>query len=160
MLNRGTLLALLLCASLPAHALQPGAAVAPWTLKDQFDRPYTFGPETRVLLVARSMGAARMLDSALAEAPAGYLDSRRVAYIADIERMPAIARALAIPAMRSARYRILLDTQGAVAPGYEGAREGVQWLEVEGGTLKAEKRFDEAPALRQALDALPTAPPL
>lgn len=158
MLNRGALLCLLLSVCLPAHALEPGNPVGQWTLIDQFDQPFTLGPDTRVVLVARSMSAARLLDSALAEAPKGYLDSRHVAYVADVERMPAVARALAIPAMRSASYRILLDTQGRVAPRYEGAREGVQWLDVEGGTLKAQRQFAEAPALRQALDALPAAP--
>lgn len=154
MLKRGALLSLFVCASAHAYALQLGEALAPWTLIDQFDRPYTLSADTHVVLVARSMGSARLLNAALEEAPAGYLDSLRVAYIADIERMPAVARAIAVPAMRSANYRILLDSQGRVAPRYEGAREGVQWLELSQGALKAEKRFDDAVALRQALDAL------
>jgi hypothetical protein len=154
MLKRGALLSLLVCASTYAHALQPGDAIAPWTLIDQFDRPYTLSADTQVVLVARSMSAARLLNAALEDAPAGYLDSRGVAYIADIERMPAVAKAIAVPAMRSANYRILLDSQGRVAPRYDGAREGVQWLDISQGTLKAQKRFDEATALRQALDGL------
>lgn len=155
MFKRGALFSLLLLASFPLHALERGEAVTPWTLLDQFDQPYTLSGDTRVILVARSMSAAKLLNAAMDETPKGYLDSRQVAYIADVERMPAIARAIAIPAMRSAHYRILLDIQGRVAPRYEGAREGVQWLEVEGGTLKAEQRFDDPAALRQALEVLP-----
>lgn len=154
MLKRGALLSLLVCVSAHAHALQPGDAIAPWTLIDQFDRPYTLNATTQVVLVARSMSAARLLNAALEDAPPGYLDSRGVAYIADIERMPAVAKAIAVPAMRSANYRILLDGQGRVAPRYDGAREGVQWLDISQGVLKAEKRFDEATVLRQALDGL------
>ena len=32
--------------------------LAPWTLLDQFDRPYTLEPDLRVLLVARGMDAS------------------------------------------------------------------------------------------------------
>ncbi len=155
MFNPRYLLALLLSSSsLPALAMQPGDAVHPWTLLDQFDQPFTLGPDTRVLVVARSVGSARLFNQALEDAPKGFLEARHAAYIADVERMPSVARALAIPAMRSASYRILLDIEGRVAPRYEGAREGIQWLEVDNGRLKAERRFDDAVQLRQALDRL------
>ena len=50
-------------------ALAQGEAtrLAPWTLLDQFDRPYTLEPDLRVLLVARGMDASGLLDEALAE---------------------------------------------------------------------------------------------
>lgn len=155
MFNPRHLLALLLAASsLPVVAMQPGDAVHAWTLLDQFDQPFTLGPQTRILVVARSMGSARLFNQALENTPKGYLEARHAAYIADVERMPSVARALAIPAMRSASYRILLDIEGRVAPRYEGARDGVQWLEIDSGRLKAERRFDDAGQLRQALDRL------
>lgn len=154
MLNRGALFLSLSLLGMPAWAIQPGDPVTPWTLLDQFDRPFTLNADTQVLLVARSMAAARLVNEALEAAPAGYLEGRHAAYIADIEHMPSVARAFAIPAMRSAKYRILLDGDGQVAPRYEGAREGVQWLEVRGGTLQAQQQFSDAAQLRQALERL------
>ena len=38
--------------STAALALEPGERLAPWTLQDQFDVPYTLNEETRILLVA------------------------------------------------------------------------------------------------------------
>ncbi|WP_225774201.1 hypothetical protein [Pseudomonas sp. Marseille-Q5115] len=154
MLKRGALILSMWLFSVPAWAVQPGDPITPWTLLDQFDRPFTLDADTHVLLVARSMAAARLVNAALDAAPTGYLEDRHTAYIADIEHMPSVARAFAIPAMRSARYRILLDGDGRVAPRYDGAREGVQWLEVRDGTLRAQQQFNDAAQLRQALERL------
>jgi hypothetical protein len=154
MLNRALLLLMLACGGASAVALETGDPVSPWTLLDQFDKPFTLTDDTRVLLIARSMSAARLVNAALDATPKGYLESRHAAYVADIEHMPAVARAFAVPAMRSAQYRILLDTQGRVAPRYEGSREGVQWLELRNGTLNAQRQFSDADQLRQALEGL------
>lgn len=154
MLNRSALILSLCLLSGPAWAVQPGDPIAPWTLLDQFDRPFTLDDDTHVVLVARSMAAARLVNAALDAAPSGYLEERHTAYIADIEHMPTVARAFAIPAMRSARYRILLDGDGRVAPRYNGSREGVQWLEVRDGTLRSLQQFNDAVQLRQALERL------
>jgi len=151
MLKRIALALFLACASGSVLAVQPGDPIMPWTLLDQFDQPFTLTSDTRVLLIARSMSAARLVNAALDASSKGYLEGRHTAYIADIERMPAVARAFAVPAMRSAQYRILLDAEGRVAPRYEGSREGVQWLELRDGKLAAQRQFSDPAELRKAL---------
>ena len=154
-MKRRTALLLSLIALAPlAQAIEPGQPVAPWTLLDQFDQPFTLGQDTRVLLVARSMAAAKLVNAALEAEPKGYLEQRHIAYVADIERMPAVAKLFAIPQMRSAKYRILLDQEGRVAPRYEGARETVQWLAIEDGKLAEQRVFEDAESLKRALSQL------
>lgn len=155
-LKRLKLPLLLLLAQLPCLAFaEPVAApVAPWTLLDQFDKAYTLDDQAHVLLVARSMSTARLVNAALESRPAGYLEARHTVYVADIEKMPAIAKAIAVPAMRSARYRILLDQTGRVAPRYDGDRETVQWLELKNGQVVHEQKFSDAQQLSQALEGL------
>lgn len=138
-----------------AWAEQAPASSAPWTLLDQFDKAYTLDNEARVLLVARSMSTARLVNSALEDQPQGYLEARHVVYVADIEKMPSIAKMMAIPAMRSAKYRIMLDQTGRVAPRYEGDRDTVQWLEMKNGSVAREQRFTDAAQLQKALADLP-----
>ncbi|SDG03539.1 hypothetical protein SAMN05216381_3002 [Pseudomonas seleniipraecipitans] len=138
-------------ADTPATAPTPAA---PWTLLDQFEKAYTLDHSARVVLVARSMSTARLVNGALEEKPAGYLEARHVVYVADIEKMPSLAKMVAVPAMRSANYRIMLDQTGRVAGRYDGDRETVQWLELEGGSVVREKRFSDAGELQSALEAL------
>ena len=54
--------ALLFCLlPLWAQAAEPGSKLAPWTLLDQYDRPYTLDADTRILLVARDMDGAKLV---------------------------------------------------------------------------------------------------
>lgn len=139
-------------ADAPATAPAPSA---PWTLLDQFEKAYTLDDQARVVLVARSMSTAQLVNGALEEQPAGFLEARHVVYVADIEKMPSLAKMVAVPAMRSASYRIMLDQTGRVASRYDGDRETVQWLELEAGKVIREQRFSDEAQLRSALEALP-----
>lgn len=152
---------LLLMCLLPglAHALEPGDRLAPWTLLDQHERPYTLTPDTRVLLVARDMQGAKLVKAALAEQPAGYLEARGAVFVADIERMPAVISTLfAIPAMRGYAYRVMLDRQGRVAERYAVPDASVRLMRLDHGTLVAQETYVDAEALKQALDASLTSP--
>ncbi|MFK3724269.1 FAD/FMN-containing dehydrogenase [Pseudomonas monteilii] len=142
-----------------AHALEPGDRLAPWTLLDQHERPYTLTPDTRVLLVARDMQGAKLVKAALAEQPAGYLEARGAVFVADIERMPAVISTLfAIPAMRGYAYRVMLDRQGRVAERYAVPDASVRLMRLDHGTLVAQETYVDAETLKQALDASPTSP--
>lgn len=63
--------AALLLSLLPllAQALESGDTLAPWTLLDQYDQPYSLDTDTRILLVARDMDGAKLVKAALAEQP-------------------------------------------------------------------------------------------
>ncbi|SUD70082.1 Uncharacterised protein [Pseudomonas putida] len=138
---------------LVANALQTGEKLAPWTLLDQHDQPYTLAAGTHVLLVARDMDGAKLVKAALAEQPKGYLESRDAVFVADIQRMPAlISKLFAIPAMRDYNYRVMLDREGQVASRYPGQEGKVLWLQLEQGALVSQQEFADAKALKAALE--------
>lgn len=145
---------LLLCLlSTAALALEPGERLASWTLLDQHDAPYTLNDETRILLVARDMDGAKLVDAALEGKPKGYLDERHAVFLADISRMPSvIATLFAIPKMRDYNYRILLDRDARIAPRYQAGEGQVLWLQLDGLQIVAQQVFTRADDLRQALE--------
>lgn len=136
-----------------AQAVQVGDRLAPWTLLDQFDQPYSLDDDARVLLVARNMVGAKLVDGALQGKPAGYLDARHTIFLADISRMPKpIASLFAVPAMRKYDYRVLLDRQARVAVRYPVEADAVLWLDVRNGQIEALRGFTDVNALAGALE--------
>lgn len=144
---------LLILLPLLAQALEPGDTLAPWTLLDQYDQPYSLDTDTRILLVARDMDGAKLLKAALADQPKGYLQARHAVFLADIQRMPAIiGKLFAIPAMRDYNYRVVLDREGRVASRY-GAGDGqVLWLQLDHRVLAGQQVYTDAAALKAALE--------
>lgn len=138
-----------------AQAIEPGDRLAPWTLLDQFDQPYTLNDQARTLLVARSMDAAKWVDAALQGQPKGYLEARHVVFVADIQRMPRlIAKLFAVPAMQAYNYRVMLDRDARIAPRYPAPVDKVLWLQLDKGTLVARHEYGSADELREALEQL------
>ncbi|MGU9830591.1 MULTISPECIES: FAD/FMN-containing dehydrogenase [unclassified Pseudomonas] len=136
-----------------AQAVEVGERVAPWTLLDQFDQAYTLDDQAQILLVARSMDAAKQVDAALQGQPKGYLEARHAVFIADIQRMPRlIAKLFAVPAMQAYNYRVMLDRDARIAPHYPGAVDKVLWLQLDSGKLIAQHEYSSADELRQALE--------
>lgn len=153
-MKAATLLLLCLLSSV-ALAMEPGERLAPWTLLDQFDAPYTLNDETHILLVARDMDGAKLVNAALEGQPKGYLEQRQAVFLADISRMPSvIATLFALPKMRDYNYRILLDRNARIAPRYPAGEGEVLWLQLEDGQLVEQKVFKDAAALKQALDSV------
>ncbi|WP_327438174.1 FAD/FMN-containing dehydrogenase [Pseudomonas donghuensis] len=139
-----------------ASAADVGERLAPFTLLDQHDQAYSLNAQTRVLLVARNMDAAKLVKAALGEQPKGYLEARDAVFVADIQRMPAlVSKLFAIPAMRDYNYRVVLDRDGKVVAQYPGAEDKVLWLQLEQGKVVAQKEYASAEALAAALKALP-----
>lgn len=153
-MKAATLLLLCLLSSV-ALAMEPGERLAPWTLLDQFDVPYTLNDETHILLVARDMDGAKLVNAALEGQPKGYLEQRQAVFLADISRMPSvIATLFALPKMRDYNYRILLDRNARIAPRYPAGEGEVLWLQLEDGQLVEQKVFKDAAALKSALEAV------
>ncbi len=138
-----------------AQAVEPGDRLAPWTLLDQYDQPYSLSADTRILLVAQDMDGAKLVKAALAGQPKGYLEARGAVFVADIQRMPAlVSKLFAIPAMRDYSYRVMLDREGRVASRYAAADGKVQWLTLDNGVLVKRQAFSDTPALKAALEHL------
>lgn len=137
------------------QALEVGERLAPWTLLDQFDQAYSLDSQTQVLLVARSMDAAKVVNAALKDQPKGYLQARHGVFVADIQRMPTlIAKLFAVPAMRDYPYRVMLDRDGRVAPRYPAADDKVLWLQLQDGRLVSRQEYSTAGQLAEALERL------
>ena len=146
---------LLFIALLPfaANAVEVGDTLAPWTLLDQYDQPYTFGNDAQILLVARSMDAAKIVNGALQDTPKTFLESRHAVFVADIQKMPAIiAKMFAVPAMRAYSYRVMLDRESRVVPRYSGDVDKVLMLKLHNGKVVSQTQFDSAQSLRGALE--------
>ena len=138
-----------------SHALEPGERLAPWTLLDQYEQPYSLDDGLQVLLVARSMEGGKLVSAALEGQPKGYLEARHAVFVADISRMPALVSSLfAVPAMRDYNYRVLLDRESRVVSRYPGDESRVLWLRLEQGRLLEQREFADAAALRAALESL------
>lgn len=136
-----------------AMAVEPGERLAPWTLLDQFEQPYSLDDRLQVLLVARDMEGAELVKAALQGKPKGYLEQRHALFLADISRMPGpIASLFAVPAMRDYNYRVLLDRQSRVAPRYPAAEATVLWLDLRAGRFVAQRSFTDALTLAAALE--------
>lgn len=148
-------LPILLFALLPlaAQAVENGARLEPWTLLDQYDQPYTLNDQAQVLLVARSMDAAKLVKTAMEGKPKGYLEARHTVFVADIQKMPAvIAKMFAIPKMRDYSYRVMLDRDSRIVPRYAGDEDKVLWLQLRDGKVVSQQQFGDAQALRAALE--------
>ncbi|KAA0949524.1 MULTISPECIES: FAD/FMN-containing dehydrogenase [unclassified Pseudomonas] len=136
-----------------AQAVEVGEQVAPWTLLDQFDVAYTLDNQAKILLVARSMDAAKRVDTALQGRPQGYLEARHVVFVADIQRMPRlVAKLFAVPAMQAYNYRVMLDRDARIVPRYPAPVDKVLWLQLDNGKLVARHEYSSACELRQALE--------
>lgn len=136
-----------------AQALEVGERLAPWTLLDQHEQAYSLNEQTRILLVARSMDGARLVEAALKDRPKGYLETRQAVFVADISRMPSlIARLFAVPAMRGYSYRVLLDRDARVTSRYPGDPAKVLWLDMEQEKLQGLREFGSAGELSAALE--------
>lgn len=147
--------AVLLLSLLPvwAQAVEIGERVAPWTLLDQFDQAYTLDDQAQILLVARGMDAAKLVDAALQGQPKGYLEARHGVFVADIQRMPRlVAKLFAVPAMQSYNYRVMLDRDARIAPRYPAPVDKVLWLQLDNGKLTARHEYGSAAELREALE--------
>ena len=104
-----------LCAVQVAAAvmLAPGMPIPVITLADQHDVKASVGPETRMVIFARDMDAADIVEKALDGDGAALLLDAGALFVSDIAGMPGMIRKLvAVPAMRKRPYRILLDRDG------------------------------------------------
>ena len=113
----------------------------------------TLDDQAQILLVARGMDAAKLVDAALQGQPKGYLEARHGVFVADIQRMPRlVAKLFAVPAMQSYNYRVMLDRDARIAPRYPAPVDKVLWLQLDNGKLTARHEYGSAAELREALE--------
>lgn len=152
-MRAAVLLGLLLLSGL-AGAVEVGQPLPQWSLLDQFDKPSTSAEWPRVLLAARSMDGAKLVETAMADRAAGWLEQRHVLFVADVSRMPKlIASLFALPAMRDYSYRVVLDRESTLVPQLRAPEKAVLWLDIDAqGRVLARREYTGAADLRQALE--------
>jgi hypothetical protein len=123
------------------------------TLADQHDVKASVTPETRIVVFARDMDAAEVVEKALAGDGAALLAAAGAVFVSDISGMPGMIRKLvAVPAMRKRPYRTLLDREGDATADMPVAKGKATLLRLEALKIVAVEYFDSGPALKTALE--------
>ena len=144
----------IVAAATSVQAMDVGERLAPIQLTDQHDQTRAIDSDTRLILLASSHGAAKLVDQALKNVPPDFLAQREAVYVADISKVPGlVAKMVLVPSMRSASYGVLLDRKSALAPERVGA-EPVLWITLEDSLVTSTKEFTDAKALRAALEQI------
>ncbi len=136
------------------HAVTPlaaGAHLPAMTLADQHDVNGSLGPSTRCVVFSRDMGAATVVNEALAGDPA-LITAAGGVVVSDISAMPRIITKLfALPALRKRPYRILLDRDGKLTASFPSAKGKVTVLHLHALTVDRVDYVETAAALRAVL---------
>ena len=121
-----------------AAVLQAGASLPSINLKDQHEKPYALGPDTRLVFFASEMGGSRLMTKALDTLPPTALKDKNAVYIADISGMPEIfSTIVAVPRLQKMAYPVALirdAREGASLPRKPGT---VTVLKVDAGKVSA-----------------------
>lgn len=143
-----------------AEPLGPGMQMPALTLADQHDVESTVGAETRIVVFARDMDAADIVEEALADNGAALLADADAVFVSDIHRMPGIiTRLFALPSMRKRPYRMLLDREGTATADLPSQEEKVSLIRLDELEIKSVDYIDSAALLRAALLEAKTSEP-
>jgi hypothetical protein len=160
--RRLTPTALLLAALLswPALALaappQPGQAFPELALKDQHDQAWTVGADTKLVLFAAGRKASNLMQTVLADQPAGFLASRRAVYLADMSRMPGfVTRTFDLPALREMPFVVGVVLDEALLSDWPRQDGAVALIALQGGRVSAVSHATTDAHLRAALGLAP-----
>ena len=146
-----TLAAVLCAGAVGAASLGVGMRIPPITLSDQHDVEGAVRSDTRCVLYSRDMGAAKVVNEVLANAPA-LLDAAGGVVVSDLSRMPRVITSLfALPALRKRPYRILLDRDGKATADWPFKKGAVTVLFLTDMTIARVDYVDSAETLRAAL---------
>jgi len=86
-----------------------GEVLAPFTLKDQFDKLHTLTDETKKIIFVFKKEPGHVVRSYLNRQKDDYLQSRHILFVADISKMPAMIREYAaMPDLRQRSYPVLI----------------------------------------------------
>jgi len=116
-----------------------GKELAPFTIKDQFDKEYSLDASTKKVIFAFSNITGQLIKGFMASQKPDYLTSRNILYIADISGMPSIiSKMFAIPSMKDDIYPILLikEKDEAIRFRNEKQKDAVMIISLENEIIK------------------------
>ncbi len=91
-----------------AESYKVGDAFDAFTTQDQHEKPYTFSPGSRLVLVSFTMSTGKDVNRFLEKQPAAFLDEHQALFLSNIYGMPSVGRFFALPKMKKYPHRILL----------------------------------------------------
>jgi hypothetical protein len=101
-----------------------GETLSPFTLKDQFDRLHTLTEETKKVIFVFKKDPGHVVRSYLNRQKDNYLQSRRILFVADISKMPAVIREYAaMPDLRKRDYPVLTVYNQGLAAKFKQEKE-------------------------------------
>lgn len=153
-LLRVLLLCLVALAALPAMAqsLGPGTALPAVPLKDQHGNAWQIAADTRLVIFAAGRKASNIALEVLGQQPKDFLASRRVAYLADMSRMPGlVTRTFALPALREQPFLVGVSLEDKALDDWPRKDDMLTLLRVEGGRITAIDYVGTNAQLRSAL---------
>ena len=143
-----------------AGTLAPGQQLTAFTLYDQHDLAAPINATTRIVVFARDMDAADIVEEALADNGAALLTGAGAIFVSDIHRMPSlITRVFAIPSMRKRPYRMVLDREGKLTADLPAQEEKVTIIRLDRLKIESVEYISDAAQLRAVLQAAPQTPP-
>ena len=101
-----------------------GETLAPFTLKDQFDRLHTLTEDTKKIIFVFKKDPGHVVRGYLNRQKDDYLESRHILFVADISKMPAVIREyVAMPDLRQRDYAILTLYNQELAAKFKNVQE-------------------------------------
>ena len=104
--------------------LAVGEVLAPFTLKDQFDKLHTLTDETKKIIFVFKKEPGHVVRSYLNRQKDDYLPSRSALFVADISKMPAMIREYAaMPDLRQRSYPVLIVYNETLSQKFKGEND-------------------------------------
>jgi len=104
--------------------LAVGEVLAPFTLKDQFDKLHTLTDKTKRIIFVFKKEPGHVVRGYLNRQKDDYLSSRDILFVADISKMPAMIREyVAMPDLRQRSYPMLIVYNEALSQKFKGEND-------------------------------------
>lgn len=139
-----------------ATPTQPGQPLPELAIKDQHDKPWTVSAATKLALFAAGRKASNLMQTTLADQPAGFLASRQAVYLADMSRMPGfVTRTFALPALREMPFVVGVVLDEALLADWPRQDGAVARIALQNGRVSAVSHATTNAQLRAALGLAP-----
>jgi len=104
--------------------LKIGEKLAPFTLKDQFDKLHTLSESTKKIIFVFKKDTGHLVRNYLNQQKDNYLQKRDILFVADISKMPAMIREyIAMPDLRKRKYPVLIVYNQELAAKFKNEKE-------------------------------------
>lgn len=149
-------LSLWLPLALLAGPVEVGQPLPALTLKDQHDKAWQIGADTRLVLFAAGRKASNLALAVLSAQPRDFLEQRKAVYLADMSRMPGfITRTFAMPSLREQPFRVGVSLDERVLADWPAQPDAVLLIDLQDGRVSRVRSAGSEAELRTALGLQP-----